>query len=121
MKEVRAAARVAARRKKSPRIGQLEISASDWRLLSYVIATTLGETMSASREIKNAFEIAKFDDAGNYRPLKTAPNLRHGWKIFVNNAAELSSRRSTRFIPAGLPFYARSNRANSSPLRYAKH
>jgi sirohydrochlorin cobaltochelatase len=38
----------------------------------------------------DAFEIRKFDDAGNYRPLKTAPNLRHGWKFFVKNAAELS-------------------------------
>jgi sirohydrochlorin cobaltochelatase len=41
------------------------------------------------REIDDAFEIAKFDDSGNYRPLKTAPNLRHGWKIFANNSAEL--------------------------------
>ena len=49
----------------------------------------VGRDDVASREIKNAFEIAKFDDAGNYRALKTAPNLRHDWKIFVNNAAEL--------------------------------
>jgi sirohydrochlorin cobaltochelatase len=32
-----------------------------------------------------ALEIAKFDDAGQYRPLRTAPNLRHGWKIVVPN------------------------------------
>jgi len=41
------------------------------------------------REIEDVFEIAKFDNSGNYRPLKTAPNLRHGWKIFANNSAEL--------------------------------
>src|SRR5205823_12755056 len=41
------------------------------------------------RNAQDAIEIAKFDDAGNYRALKTAPNLRHDWKIFVNNAAEL--------------------------------
>ena len=29
------------------------------------------------REAEDAIEIAKYDDAGNYRPLKTAPNLRH--------------------------------------------
>jgi sirohydrochlorin cobaltochelatase len=32
-----------------------------------------------------ALEIAKFDDAGKYRPLRTAPNLRHGWKIVAPN------------------------------------
>ena len=30
-------------------------------------------------------EITKFDDDGKYRPLKTAPNLSHGWKIVVPN------------------------------------
>jgi hypothetical protein len=29
----------------------------------------------------DAIEIAKHDDAGNYRPLKTAPSLRHGWRL----------------------------------------
>jgi hypothetical protein len=29
----------------------------------------------------DALEIARFDDAGNYRPLRTVPNLRHGWEI----------------------------------------
>lgn len=28
-----------------------------------------------------AVELARYDDAGKYRPLKTAPNLRHGWKL----------------------------------------
>ena len=32
-----------------------------------------------------AIEVAKFDDDGKYRPLKTAPNLRHGWKIVAPN------------------------------------
>lgn len=30
-----------------------------------------------------ARSISRFDDAGNYRPLKTAPNLRRGWVIEV--------------------------------------
>lgn len=30
---------------------------------------------------EDAAEIAKYDDAGDYRPLKTAPNLRHGWRL----------------------------------------
>lgn len=32
---------------------------------------------------ESATEIALYDDAGKYRPLKTAPNLRHGWRIVV--------------------------------------
>src|SRR5207253_5837852 len=32
---------------------------------------------------------AKFDDAGSYRPLKTAPNLRHGWKILARDLLQV--------------------------------
>ncbi len=34
---------------------------------------------------EDAIEIARYDDAGNYRPLKTAPNLRRGWRLNVPN------------------------------------
>jgi sirohydrochlorin cobaltochelatase len=36
-----------------------------------------------------ALELARFDDAENYRPLKTAPTLRHGWKLILRNLTEL--------------------------------
>jgi len=38
---------------------------------------------------ENAVKIAKFDDAGKYRPLKTAPNLRHGWRLELATLREL--------------------------------
>ena len=38
---------------------------------------------------EDAIEIAKYDDSGNYRPLKTAPNLRHGWRMKLQSSAEL--------------------------------
>jgi putative methionine-R-sulfoxide reductase with GAF domain len=41
------------------------------------------------RDAENAIEIAKYDDAGNYRPLKTAPNLRHGWRLELDMIEEL--------------------------------
>jgi sirohydrochlorin cobaltochelatase len=41
------------------------------------------------REPSAAIEIAKLDDSGNYRPLKTAPNLRHGWRLEVTTLEKL--------------------------------
>ena len=73
---------------KISRIGQLEISASAGGFF-VCHRDDVGRDDVAPREIESVFEIAKFDDSGNYRPLKTAPNLRHGWKIFVNNPAQL--------------------------------
>jgi sirohydrochlorin cobaltochelatase len=78
----------ALRTEKISRIGQLEISAAAGGFF-VCHRDDVGRDDVAPREIESVFEIAKFDDSGNYRPLKTAPNLRHGWKIFVNNPAEL--------------------------------
>ena len=38
----------------------------------------------------DAIEIARYDDGGKYRPLKTAPNLRHGWRLNLKNLDEAS-------------------------------
>jgi len=34
-------------------------------------------------ETEEAERIARFDDGEKYRPLKTAPNLRHGWRLIL--------------------------------------
>jgi sirohydrochlorin cobaltochelatase len=36
-----------------------------------------------------ARELAHFDSSGKFRPLKTAPNLRRGWKLQLNGIIEL--------------------------------
>ena len=57
------------------------------------------------RDAENAIEIAKYDDAGNYRPLKTAPNLRHGWRLELATVGELR-RALDYFYPSRLTVYA---------------
>jgi sirohydrochlorin cobaltochelatase len=69
-------------------IGQLAIVPADG---GFVLChrDDLGRADLKTYEIDDALEIAKFDDAGNYRPLKTAPNLRHHWKIFAHDLSQL--------------------------------
>ena len=54
---------------------------------------------------EDAIEIAKHDDAGNYRPLKTAPNLRHGWRLDLATVEELR-RTLDYFYPGRLAVFA---------------
>jgi sirohydrochlorin cobaltochelatase len=65
-----------------------------------------------------AAELARFDDAGNYRPLKTAPNLRHGWRLTLRNAAELRTALDL-FYPGRLAaFFAfEKHELVATPLR----
>jgi sirohydrochlorin cobaltochelatase len=57
------------------------------------------------RDAADAIEIAKYDDAGNYRPLKTAPNLRHGWRLELATLEELRSALDY-FYPGRLAVFA---------------
>jgi sirohydrochlorin cobaltochelatase len=57
------------------------------------------------QDTENAIEIAKYDDAGNYRRLKTAPNLRHGWRLELATADELR-RALDYFYPGRLAVLA---------------
>ncbi|HEY8903829.1 MAG TPA: DR2241 family protein [Chthoniobacterales bacterium] len=50
---------------------------------------------------QDARELVKFDESGQYRPLKTAPNLRRGWLLSLASLGEL--RLALDFIyPAAL-------------------
>jgi hypothetical protein len=57
------------------------------------------------RREEDAIELAKYDDAGNYRPLKTAPNLRHGWRLELDTLEELR-RALDYFYPGRLAVIA---------------
>ncbi|HZE13636.1 MAG TPA: DR2241 family protein [Chthoniobacterales bacterium] len=47
------------------------------------------DNLAIRHEPDSATELARFDDSGNYRPLKTAPTLRHGWKLILENLGAL--------------------------------
>jgi sirohydrochlorin cobaltochelatase len=67
---------------------------------------------------EDAIEIAKYDDAGNYRPLKTAPNLRHGWRLELETLEDLR-RALDHFYPGRLAVFAawKSGKLQTTPLR----
>jgi len=86
-------------------------------VLSHRDDKTLDE-LKTSRNAEDAIEIAKYDDAGNYRPLKTAPNLRHGWRLELDTLEELR-RALDYFYPGRLAVFAawKSGKLQTTPLR----
>jgi sirohydrochlorin cobaltochelatase len=67
---------------------------------------------------EDATEIARYDDAGNYRSLKTAPNLRHGWRIELRTSDELK-RALDHFYPGRLEVFVAWQRGQlrTTPVR----
>jgi len=70
------------------------------------------------RKPDEAIQIARYDDAGTYRPLKTAPNLRHGWRLELVDLGDLR-RALDYFYPGRLAMLAAwtENRLSTTPLR----
>jgi sirohydrochlorin cobaltochelatase len=62
------------------------------------------DQLQTYRDAENAIEIAKYDDAGDYRPLKTAPDLRHGWQLELATVEELR-RALDYFYPSRLAVF----------------
>jgi sirohydrochlorin cobaltochelatase len=65
-----------------------------------------------------ARDLAHFDECGKFRPLKTAPNLRRGWKLHLSDLGELR-RALDYFYPAmlGVWFSQQRGRLVAVPLR----
>jgi sirohydrochlorin cobaltochelatase len=63
------------------------------------------DQLQTYRDAEDGIEIAKYDDTGNYRPLKTAPNLRHGWRLELATVGELE-RALDYFYPSRLAVFA---------------
>jgi sirohydrochlorin cobaltochelatase len=70
------------------------------------------------RSPEDAIEIARYDDAGNYRPLKTAPNLRRGWRMELETQEGLKHALD-HFYPGRLAVFIAWQRGQlrTTPLR----
>jgi len=75
-------------------------------------------SLETFRNAEDAIEIAKYDDAGNYRSLKTAPNLRHGWRMEFRTSDDLK-RALDHFYPGRLAVFVawQSGQLRTTPLR----
>jgi sirohydrochlorin cobaltochelatase len=77
-----------------------------------------GDDLEIFRDAEDAIEIAKYDDTGNYRALKTAPNLRHGWRLTLKTLEDLK-RALDYFYPGRLAAFAawKNGKLQTTPLR----
>lgn len=78
----------------------------------------LNQAAQIFRDPDDAAEIAKHDDAGNYRALKTAPNLRRGWQLEIVDLPMLR-RALEYFYPGRLAMLSawKHDRLATTPLR----
>ena len=74
-------------------IGQIAIQKTDRGFALFHRDDRSADRLQIFRRPEAALEIARYDDTGNYRPLKTAPNLRHGWRLEVVDLGELRRQR----------------------------
>ena len=99
-------------------IGQIEIrpSGNGFALCHHEEAGR--DDLEVFRSPNDAMELAKFDDEGNYRPLKTAPSLRHGWRLEVAGLTELRLALDL-FYPGRLAALTgwEANRLTTTPFR----
>ena len=75
------------------RFGELRVTANGvdlgYELRHRADADKPAEALTRYDDPEAAAGLAINDDAGTYRPLKTAPNLRRGWRLVVADAAGL--------------------------------
>ena len=70
-------------------IGQVVIEKNPPGFSLHHEADTGREDLEIFHSPEDALGIARCDDSGDYRPLKTAPNLRRGWELRLDSLAAL--------------------------------
>ena len=101
------------------RIGEIVIlpSPEGWEVRHVDDAESPATSLTAHKTPEAAREISKYDAAGQYRPLKGAPNLVHGWRLTLDTTAALRDALDF-FYPAALGNWVAftQGRATPSPI-----
>ena len=98
--------------------GQILIRRSDQGFVLLHRSDERREDLHVFRGAESAIDIARYDDDGNYRPLKTAPNLRHGWQLELSTLEDLK-RGLDYFYPGRLSVFGawKTDQLCTTPLR----
>jgi sirohydrochlorin cobaltochelatase len=83
------------------RIGQIHITPTHEGFTLHHESDSAANNLQTFLSPDDAHEIARWDDHGEYRPLKTAPNLRRGWELKLPSLADLHLALDA-FYPAAL-------------------
>lgn len=99
-------------------IGEIAIKTTGNRFLLTHRDDFEKDGLATTKNPGDAIRLAMFDDAGNFRPLKTAPNLRHGWRMELADLAGVASALDY-FYPGRLAALAtwKEDRLTTTPLR----
>jgi len=101
------------------RVGQLLISGGDrrFRLLHHEDAERADLKLCCGPDM--AREIAQYDDEGNYRPLKSARNLKHGWELRLNGIGQLRAALDF-FYPAAMGAWLWHRQGRLAPVDFCE-
>ena len=107
--------------------GQIAIARADtgWELRHTNDAQCDGDDagrddLATFSKYEDARTLANLDDAGAYRALKTAPNLRHGWRLVLPDAHAVCLALDY-FYPVCRPRVSCRSTGTISPARCASH
>lgn len=98
-------------------IGQIRVTSGPGKTwwLHHVADDPLDETLQVFSHAEEARAIATYDAAGQFRPLKTAPNLKQGWILKLAEEDELRLALDF-FYPAALGFWHHWNGRRLAPV-----
>jgi len=71
--------------------------------------------LAVETEANAALEIVRYDEQGNYRPLKGAPNLRTGWELRLESVPEVR-QAIDYFYPGAFSTWLAFSRGDATPV-----